>query len=363
MIEAPLVLEVHSAIVVEVDGTQPSAPAGGGAGGSIVIKTNDLIGEGDFSASGGAGYKGGGGGGGGIIVLQAADNSAIAGAVADIEALAAGVLGIDELFQDSVPLRKFSARDPLPGFLALLCRGSFPALCFRDGRDHRDSVVAWARHAHEVLSLITLIADVDAARSSSSPVRRAVLVRANEAAMSVASLFVRCADAAMTVIVDPLGVFGWRLTSHYGYLPSWVVDCVSPAFSASRRTPDVLIPPILTRADLAAAYPAAVAHWRALWSATMPTAGTEIAQNFNGNFWVTGGEGSTGSQPAASGGDGSFVAPRCPAGFGGLPRCDPCGVGSWRNASLDAPYFCASCDNKPARGTYVDAEAESSDCA
>lgn len=69
-IEGPLFISTDTSEVRADGGNTVPGTAGGGSGGTIVLQTGNLIGNGLFSATGAAGSSGGGGGGGGIIALQ-----------------------------------------------------------------------------------------------------------------------------------------------------------------------------------------------------------------------------------------------------------------------------------------------------
>jgi hypothetical protein len=85
-----------------------------------------------------------------------------------------------------------------------------------------------------------------------------------------------------------------------------------------------------------------------------------IADDFTGVILTHGGD--AGGSGARGGGNGTLVTPPCPAGYGGQPRCDPCGVGFWRNGTTGASPFCAVCANKPARGVYTNPTAPTAAC-
>jgi hypothetical protein len=88
--------------------------------------------------------------------------------------------------------------------------------------------------------------------------------------------------------------------------------------------------------------------------------GTEIAQYFYGEISVTGGQGAPGAE---NGSPGSFEAPPCPPGMGGLPRCTPCGPGFYRNGSSDDQPYCLACNNKPSEAIYAESYQTTPDCA
>jgi len=91
--------------------------------------------------------------------------------------------------------------------------------------------------------------------------------------------------------------------------------------------------------------------------AAVPDSLGSIADSWAGFILMDGG---LGEGTGAAGGNGSIVAPPCPPGYGGVPRCSPCGTGWYPNVSEG--IYCTRCTNAPSRAVYTAVVASTSTC-
>ena len=299
-IDAAEYVQLDSFARISASGNYPSVGAGGGAGGGISVRTYAIRGSGSIWADGGSGTAGGGGGAGGRIRFVSRLGHDFNRALREVGFL--GEHGISQL----------------------------------DDNDYTINAEVLERAAFS-----------DTA--SRAPQLRAALHRLSDALRG-------CNASAQSL--PPRGIRRGVDNSCHDYANFWQLARAVTATSQRNGAPSS--EQLLTRYANPVISPELNDMMYVPWE-TMLSVATglgDIAADFTGDVSVSGGLGGLG----ANGANGTILAPPCPAGQGGVPRCLPCGLGYWRNGSSSVP-FCNACTNKPLNGIYVDVQASSANCA